>query len=125
MIQKAPIYIDLDRKREVLFNLNTEILIRGTAAAGKTILETIGKRRNEETGEDEPVLSVNPENLRVYLWAGLQEDARRHDEKMTLEEVGRLLASKRQVTEAVAAVLVAVNQYYGEEPGEAHAPAEK
>jgi hypothetical protein len=126
MIQKTPIYIELDRRREVIFNLNTEILIKGTAAAGKTVLETIGKRHNEETGEDEPVLSVNAENLRVYLWAGLQDDARRRGEMLTQEEVGRFLTCKRQITEAVAAVLMGINQYYGDEqPGEAIAPAAK
>jgi hypothetical protein len=118
MIQKSPIFIELDRRREVIFNLNTEILIRGSEAAGKTVLETIGHKPGPD-GKPVPVLSVNPENLRVYLWAGLQEDARRQNEKITAEEVGRLLTSKKNVTEAVGAVLVALHRYYGDEPGEA------
>ena len=119
MIQKAPIFVDLDRRRQIAFNLNTEILIRNAGGTGKRVLETIGKRINEETGNEEPVLSVNPENLRLYLWAALQEDAQRHNETLTIEDVGALLTRKRQAADATVSVLVGLHAYYGDEPGEA------
>ncbi len=116
MIQKMPIYIDLDRRRQLVFNLNTEILIRNAGGQEKGILETIGK--NED---DTPILSVNLENLRLYLWAAIQEDARL--EKLTIEDVGRLIQTRHAATEATGAILSAISAYYGDGPGEALAPA--
>ena len=122
MIQKMPIYIDLDRKRRIIFNLNTEILIRNGGGDGKGILETIGVRPNKDTGKDEPILRVNPENLRLYLWAAIQEDGKSTADKLTLEDVGRLINSKRAATDATGAIITAIAAYYGDEPGEAQAP---
>jgi hypothetical protein len=124
MILKNPVFLNLGRDRQLVFNLNTEILIRGNGADGKSVLETVGKRVNEETGAEEPILKVNPENLRIYLWAALQEDARNHKENLTLEDVGRMLGSKKLISSAVAAVMVGLQQYYGDDgQGEALAPA--
>lgn len=124
MIQKAPIFVELDRRRRLTMNLNTEILIRTAGGAGKGLLDTVGKQRNEKTGEDEPILGVNLENLRLYLWAALQADATANGETLTQEDIGALLTHRDQVVAALAALMLAVNQYYGDAPkGEAGAPA--
>lgn len=124
MIQKTPIFVELDRRRRLTMNLNTEILIRTAGGAGKALLGTVGKRKDEATGEDVPVLGVDLENLRLYLWAALQADAAEHGEVMTQDEVGALMTKRKHVTEALAALMVAIAQYYGDEPkGEAAAPA--
>ena len=120
MIHKMPIYIDLDRRRQVIFNLNTEIVIRNAGGNGKGVLETIGKNVNKETGDEELVLGVNSENLRLYLWAAIQEDGK--GDRLTVEDVGRLIDSKKSATAATSAILTAIAAYYGDEPGEAPAP---
>ncbi len=123
MIQKTPIFVDLDRRHRVVFNLNTEILIRGAGKRNASIFETIGEETDPETGEIKRVLDVDVENLRVYLWAAIQEDAQRHNETLSLEDVGALLTNKSRISNAVVAVTRALAAYYGDEPGEADAPA--
>ena len=120
MIDKTPIYIELDRRREVVFNLNTEILIRSACASedSTSLCSTVGERVNPKTGEPERVLDVNLNNLRVYLWAALQQDARARDEKLTIEDVGQLITQRRFVTRALLALTQALKVYYGDAPGE-------
>ncbi len=117
-IQKAPIFVDFDRRRTVVFNLNTEILIRNAAAKGTSLWETIGETTDSETGEVKRTLDVNLENLRLYLWAALQDGSQRVGETLTVDEVGALLTKRRWVTQAVVAITAGLNQYYGDEPGE-------
>lgn len=126
MIQKTPIFIDLDRRRRVVFNLNTEILIRSAGKRNASIFETIGEAKDPETGETKRSLDVDVENLRVYLWAAIQEDAERHNETLSLADVGALLTNKIRIGKAVVAVTRGLAAYYGDgpdEPGEASAPA--
>ncbi len=124
MIQKTPIYIDLDRRRELSFNLNTEILIRGALPAGASLWETIGVEAGAD-GKEKRTLDVNLDNLRVYLWAALQDDAKAAGEKLTLEDVGRMMTRRKWVTQAVVKLTAALAAYYGDEPGEAPAPPAK
>jgi len=124
VLMKKPIYVDFDRRRQLVFNLNTEILIRNAGGKDSALWETIGERKNPETGETELTLDVNLGTLRLYLWAALQEDAQRHNEGLTVEEVGALLARRKWVTLAVKAITEALGQYYGDDPeGEEPAPA--
>jgi hypothetical protein len=117
-ILKAPIFVDFDRRRQVVFNLNTEILIRNAGGKDSSIWETIGETKDAETGVVKRTLDVNVENLRMYLWAAFQEDARAHSESLTMEDVGALLTRRKWVTQAVVAITAGLNQYYGDEPGE-------
>ena len=120
---RKPIFVDFDRRRQIVFNLNTEILIRNAGGENSSLWSTIGERQNAE-GKMERVLDVNLENLRLYLWAALQEDASRHSETITVEDVGALLARRKWVTHAVVAITEALGQYYGDDPsGEIDAPA--
>jgi hypothetical protein len=119
MIQKTPIYVDFDRRREIVFNLNTEILIRGAGKQSSSLWETIGVEVDAESGQEKRSLDVNLENLRAYLWAALQEDAKRHNEALTEDEVGALLTRRKWVTQAVLKIADALSRYYGDEPGEA------
>jgi hypothetical protein len=120
MIQKTPIYVDFDRRRQLVFNLNTEILIRGAGGRDCALWETVGEHKDEKTGEVSRSLDVNLENLRVYLWAALQDDARAHGETLTVDDVGKLLARRKWITQAVLQMGDALNQYYGDDPkGEA------
>jgi hypothetical protein len=114
MITKKPIYVDMDRRRELCMNLNTEILIRDAAEPGATIWKTIGV---DDAGKR--TLDVDLGNLRIYLWAMLQDDARARGEKLTVEDVGQLITRRAWVARAVVAVAAALNAYYGDEPGEA------
>ncbi len=124
VILKKPVFVDFDRRREVVFNLNTEILIKSAGGKDAALWETIGKRVNSKTHKEENILDVNLENLRLYLWAALQHDARRVGEALTIEDVGALLVKRRWVTQAVKAISEAMRQYYGDDPqGEANAPA--
>lgn len=116
MIDKTPIYVDFDRRRQVVFNLNTEILIRANGGKESSIWETIGTRLNEETGKQERMLDVNLENLRLYLWAAIHADAVKRGETLTIEDVGELLTRRKWITQAVMAITQALNQYYGDEP---------
>jgi hypothetical protein len=76
-----------------------------------------------KTGETRRTLDVNLENMRLYLWAALQEDAQRAGELLTMEDVGAMLTRRAWVTRAVTSITEALNQYYGDDPtGEANAP---
>jgi hypothetical protein len=118
MPQKAPIFIDLDRRRTVVFNINTEILIRNAGGKDASLWQTIGETTDPVTGEVRRTLDVNLENLRLYLWAALQDGLQRAGESLTVDEVGALLSRRKWVTQAVVAVTQALSQYYGDEPGE-------
>jgi len=120
---KKPIFIELDRRRQLVFNLNTEILIRQAGGENSSLWQTIGERTDPDTGKVEHTLDVNLENLRLYLWAALQEDAEAAGQSLTLEEVGGLLARRKAVLSTVTAITEALRQYYGDEPGEESAPA--
>jgi hypothetical protein len=117
MIQKAPIFVDLDRRRTVVFNVNTEILIRNAGGKDASLWETIGETKDAD-GNINRTLDVNLENLRLYLWAALQDGLQRAGETLTVDEVGALLTRRKWVTQAVVAITRALNQYYGDEPGE-------
>lgn len=116
MISKKPIFVDFDRRREVVFNLNTEILIRNAGGENSSLWKTIGETKDETTGDVRRTLDVNLENLRLYLWAAFQAAARAHSEALTQEEVGELLTRRKWVIPAVQAITEALNQYYGDEP---------
>lgn len=123
MIQKTPIFVDFDRRREVVFDLNTEILIRSAGGKDSSIWETIGTRPCAD-GTEERILDVNLENLRLYFWAAAYADAKRVGELLTVEDVGALFKERRWINEAVVAISQALNQYYGDSrKGEAAAPA--
>lgn len=119
MLTRKPVYIDLDRRREIVFNLNTEILIREVGKGASSLWESIGVETDAETGEEKKLLDVNLENLRVYLWAALFEDAKRHGEMLTVEDVGAILTHRKYVTEAVLRITEALRLYYGDDEGEA------
>jgi hypothetical protein len=121
MIQKKPIFVDFDRRRELTFNLNTEILIRGAVEPGASLWQTIGVEKDAETGEEKRTLDVSLDNLRAYLWAALQEDAKAHGEMLTIEDVGSMITRRKWVTQAVMQLTAALSAYYGDEPGEAAA----
>ena len=124
MLDNTPIFMDLGdgRRRRLAMNANTEILIKRAGGCDVSLVDTVGKRHNEATGEDETVLDVNVENVRLYLWACLQSAA--PSDPLTQEEVGALLTKRSMIGEAIAALLILRTQYYGEDPkGEAPAPA--
>ncbi|MGA7887610.1 MAG: hypothetical protein WCA44_17890 [Acidobacteriaceae bacterium] len=124
MLDNTPVFIDLDKRRRLAMNVNTEILIKKAGGLDAPLVDTIGKRRNETTGEDEAVLEVNIENVRLYLWACLQ--SANPAEALTLEEVGALMRKRSKIAEAIAALVVLRAQYYGDggdDKGEADAPA--
>jgi hypothetical protein len=124
ILLKKPVFVDFDRRRRLVFNLNTEILIRNAGGAKSSLWDTIGEARDEATGEITRTLDVNLENLRLYLWAALQDDAQRAGETLTVDEVGALLTRRGWVTQAVVAITLALSQYYGDDgKGEAPAPA--
>jgi hypothetical protein len=124
LLHRKPVFVEFERRRELAFNLNTEILIRDVLGPNSSLWETVGEVKDEVTGEMRRTLNVNLNNLRVYLWAALQEDAERHSENLTLREAGALLSRRKWVTEAVYAIAEALKQYYGDDPqGEASAPA--
>lgn len=123
IIHKKPIYVEFDRRREVVFDLNTEILIRNAGGKDGSIWEEVGKRENPKTGAVERLMDVNLDNLRLYLWAALQADCKARGEFLTVEEAGALLRRRKWVLPAVDAITEALDQYYGEDPGEEPAPA--
>ena len=123
VLYREPIYVDFDRRREVVFNLNTEILISNAGGKNSSLWETIGETA-DATGKVNKTLDVNLENLCLYLWAALQKDARARGEALTVEDVGNLLTRRKWVTQAVVAIGKALGRYYGDEPGETEPQAD-
>ena len=119
MLSRKPVFVDLDRRREIVFNLNTEILIREAGKGSESLWEQIGIERDADSGEEKKTLDVNLQNLRVYLWAALQADCRSRGEMLTVEDVGALLTRRKYVTRAVEGISEALQLYYGEDEGEA------
>jgi len=108
VLYREPIYVDFDRRREVVFNLNTEILIRNAGGKNSSLWETIGETA-DATGKVNKTLDVNLENL---------------CEALTVEDVGNLLTRRKWVTQAVVAIGKALGRYYGDEPGETEPQAD-
>ena len=117
-LDRTPIWITLDRPRELRFNLNAELLVRAQADAENGLLQEVGTIHNPETGEDMPRMDVHLANLRVYLWAALQADARARGDMLSLDAVGELLDTREKITEALSLVGAALAQYYGGGVGE-------
>jgi hypothetical protein len=113
VLYKEPIFVDFDRRRRVEINLGTEILIRNAGGKNTPAWEEVGQRVDPETGEKEYALAVNEDNLRLYLWAALQEDAKAHSETLTIEDVRWLGERHNWAQQGVVAVRRALNQYYG------------
>jgi hypothetical protein len=121
---KKPIFVEFDRRRQLVFDLNTEIIIRQAGGENSSLWQTIGERTDPKTGKVEHTLDVNLENLRLYLWAAMQEDAKANGQTLALDEVGTMLKRRKWVIKAVEAITEALRQYYGDDPqGEADAPA--
>lgn len=123
-IVKKPIFLDLDRRRELIFNLNTEKLIQSESKLGNPFVRTIG----EEVGEDGKTrerLELDLEVFGVYLWAALYADAHRNGELLTVEDVGALIDHRDKTAAALVAVRASIDAYYGRggAPGEAKARA--
>jgi len=112
-IVKTPIFLDLDRRRELVFDLNTERLIQGVNAEIGGLWTKIGERENPKTGKLEELCDVNLDNLRTYLWACLYRDAHAKGELLTLEDVGAFIDRRKKVTLAYLAVRKALDIYYG------------
>jgi hypothetical protein len=113
VLYKEPIFVDFDRRRRVEINLGTEILIRNAGGKEAPAWEEVGQRINPATGEQEWALAVNEDNLRLYLWAALQDDAKAHGETLTLEDLRWLSDRHNWAQQGVVAVRRALNQYYG------------
>lgn len=117
-LTRGPIVVNLDRPREIVFNLNTEVIIQSAGKRGADLWKKIGEEKDPETGELKDALDVNLENLRLYLWAALQDDMRAHGELLTEEQVGGLVSNKRKVTAVLSALVGALNRYYGRDTEE-------
>ena len=65
-IDKSPLYLDLDKRRRIEFNLNAANMIRKHTAPGASLWEKIGEVEVE--GEARPRYDINGEALQVYLW---------------------------------------------------------
>ncbi len=113
VLYKEPIFVDFDRRRRVEINLGTEILIRNAGGKEAPAWEEVGHRINPATGERECALAVNEDNLRLYLWAALQDDAKAHGETLTLDDLRWLSDRHNWAQQGVVAVRRALNQYYG------------
>ncbi|WP_446744297.1 hypothetical protein [Silvibacterium acidisoli] len=125
-ILKKPIFLNLDRRREVIFDLNTEKRIQSQRKLGVSLWEEVGEYVDAETGEIKKKLNLNLENFGIYLWAALYDDAHKHGELLTVAEVGALVDKKKKFEAAYDALSSALLVYYGDdedEPGEdiAHA----
>lgn len=114
-IVKTPVFLDLDRRRELIFDLNTEALIQGANANIGGLLTKIGEETDPKTGKLREKMDVNLDNLRVYLWAALYRDAHERGELLTIEDVGRLIDRRRKVTLAYFAMRAVLDRYYGRE----------
>jgi hypothetical protein len=113
VLYKEPIFVDFDRRRRVEINLGSEILIRNAGGKEAPAWEEVGHRINPATGEREWALAVNEDNLRLYLWAALQEDAKAHSETLTMEDLRWLSERHNWAEQGVLAIRRALNQYYG------------
>jgi len=119
-IVKTPVYVELDQRRELVFDLNTEALIQGAGKRDASLWAKIGEVKDEKTGELCDKLDVNVENLRLYLWACLYRDMKDRGELLTVEDVGALIDNRKKATAAFIAVRASMNSYYGrddEKPG--------
>lgn len=119
-IVKTPIYLDLDCRRELVFDLNTEALIQGASKRDASLWTKIGEEKDPKTGELRDKLDVNVENLRTYLWACLYRDTRARGELLTPEDIGAMVGHRKKATLAFLAVRAAMDRYYGkdeDEPG--------
>ena len=112
-IVKSPTFIELDRRRELAFNLLTEARIQSKQKPGSSLLESIGEFTDEKTGEVKKKLRLNLENLAVYLWAALYDDAHKRGELLDVEDVGRLINRKKKADAAYDALSAAMRAYYG------------
>jgi hypothetical protein len=113
-IVKKPIFVELDRRREVRFNLLTEARIQGAKKLGSALWDVVGEYR-DASGELKKKLNLNLENFSVYLWAALYEDAHRCGELLTVEDVGNLIDHHRKSNAAYDALSLALIGYYGDE----------
>jgi hypothetical protein len=119
-IVKKPIFVTLDRRRELVFNLLTEARVKGQKL-DSGLWEKIGEYEDPKTGQVKNRLSLNLDNFAVYLWAAIYEDAHKAGELLTVEDVGRLVNTKKKADRAFDALLDALAVYYGDdeesEPG--------
>jgi len=113
VLYKEPIFVDFDRRRRVEINLGSEILIRNAGGKEAPAWEEVGHRINATTGLREWALAVNEDNLRLYLWAALQEDAKAHSETLTIDDLRWLSGRHNWAEQGVLAIRRALNQYYG------------
>ena len=117
-IVKSPIFLDLDERRELVFDLNTEALIQGSGKRDVSLWTKIGEEVDPKTGEIKNKFDLETDNLRVYLWACLYRDAQRRGELLTIDDVGALINHRTKATQAFLAVREAMDRYYGKAEGE-------
>lgn len=124
-IDKTPLYIDLDKRRRIEWNMNTALLVRKHIAPGSSLFESIGEYKDKATGETKKRYDINGDNLIVYLWACLVTGARLDGEAFnrSIEETGDLIDNKRKATRAYLEIDRLIGRYYGDEQGEAQAAA--
>ncbi len=93
-IDKSPVYLDLDQRRRIEFNLNAANMIRKHTAPGASPWEKIGEV--EVKGEVRPQYDINGEALQVYLWACLNVGERLDGTpfNLSIEQVGDLINGK-------------------------------
>ena len=114
-IDPSPFFVDLDKRRPIEFNLNTERMIFKHKERDSALVEVVEEIVGED-GKPKVKHDINLDNLAIYLWAAITEGARIAGEPVlfTIDDVGALVSGKRKATNAYLALRLLMARYYGD-----------
>ncbi len=118
MADKSPVYLALDTRRRIEFNLNAANMIKKHTEPGSSLWEKVSEVLVD--GNPKVQYDINGDALQVYLWACLNVGERLDGKpfNLSIEEVGDLINSKRKSTRAYLGIQSLLARYYGDDPGE-------
>jgi hypothetical protein len=107
-LNPEPIYLELDKKREIAFTVGSALVLRESGFDAKPMVERV-----ERADGEKETYRVFPGSVAHHLAACLQREARRTGEILDLEWAKDILDTEVRLWEAALAIGHAVNRYYG------------
>ena len=110
MLNPEPIYMELDKRREVAYTVGSAMALRENGEGAKVMM-----RRLEDSSAGEPQYAVSHGVVIAWLAACLQRESRRTGDVLDREWIEDQLDTESKLLDAVKAINLAVTRYYGEE----------
>ena len=117
-LTRTPLFLDLDRPRQIIFNMHVRKQLEELQDAGELNISEIFQERDGKR-------FLNWKYAMLFVTAALREDALAHGERLEVQDVERQIGSVPEAVEILSLVFGEYGKFLGVAPGEAGPVAAK